>query len=70
MDAKCELPPRTSISMTLRRLNKNTFDEKRFGQLASMKSSFFPQTLTDWNNLDEKIRQAPTLGSFKTGIPS
>jgi hypothetical protein len=64
MEAKCETPQSTATTMKLRRPNNKTFDENRFGQQASMKSSFFPLTLTDWSNIDEKIRQAPSLDSF------
>ena len=28
------------------------------------KSSFFPKTISEWNNLPNEIRQSPTLGIF------
>ena len=31
----------------------------------SLKSSFFPQTIKDWNNLPDNIKNAPSLASFK-----
>jgi hypothetical protein len=32
---------------------------------STYQKSFFPQTITDWNQLDQKIRNLPSMNSFK-----
>jgi hypothetical protein len=35
---------------------------------STYQNSFFPQTIKDWNNLDQKYRQLPSIESFKNTL--
>ena len=35
-----------------------------------MRNSYFPSTITAWNNLDPDVRQSQTLSNFKYAIKS
>ena len=56
----------------LTRSDRRTRGEHKFRQLSTNKDvykySFFPRTITDWNNLPESIGMASSLESFKSGL--
>ena len=48
---------------------KNSYKLKVYApKTESFRSSFFPKTIKDWNNLNENIVSAPTLDKFKNNI--
>ena len=61
------IPPLTQSKYRLRRPNI-------IGQICarttSFSASFYPNCLSEWNELDSEVRQSPTLGCFKKKILS
>ena len=53
------------MSRNLRNSNKYRVP---FARLESYRRSFFPMTLSNWNSLDDSIREKPTLDSFTSSF--
>ena len=49
--------------------NQNDFTLPNY-RLQMMRNSYFPSTITAWNNLDPEVRQSQTLSNFKYAIKS
>ena len=61
------LPARIGENMNRNLRNSNKF-RVPFARIESYRRSFFPMTLSNWNNLDNAIRAKPSLDSFKSSF--
>ena len=61
------IPPLTESKYCLRR--PNIIGQIR-ARTTSFSASFYPNCLSEWNELDSEVRQSPTLGCFKKKILS
>lgn len=61
------LPSRVESASNYNLRNRNNY-EIPFTRLCSFESSFYPSTLRQWNDLEDAIRNAPTLSQFKRNL--
>ena len=61
------LPPRIGANVNRNLRNSNDY-RVPFTRIETYRRSFFPRTLTYWNNLDVSIKNKPTVASFKASF--
>jgi hypothetical protein len=61
------LPDRVHVRTSHNLRNRNDIDIPP-SRINAHKYSFLPSTVQDWNNLDKKVKEAPSINAFKNAL--